>query len=53
MIKKYRNIAQTIIEVAKELNILIRIPLCFKKVINIKRKAMVAVANPKIVVRKR
>lgn len=53
MIKKYLNIAQTITEVAIEPNILIRIPLCFKKVIKIKRKAKVAVANPKIVVRKR
>jgi len=53
MIKKYLNIPQTNIAVATELNILKRIPFCFKKVMRIKRKTKVAVAKPKIVVRKR
>jgi len=53
MTKKYLNIVQTNIAVAKELSILIRIPLCFKNVIRIKRKIKVAVAKPKIFVKKR
>ena len=53
MIKKYLNIAQTIKAVAIELNNLIKIPLCFKKVIRAKRKTKVAVAKPRIVVKKR
>jgi len=53
MIKKYLNMAQTNIAVVRELNSLIKIPFCFKKVIRIKRKTKVAVAKPKMLVRKR